>query len=87
VFAVGTITFSFSLAVVVFPAVVNLLLMRRRRNWPTTDNPGGEATQPWRIDRCRSCLHAVFMLGQAVRPPANGLRKSCENRRSGGVDE
>jgi DNA-binding response OmpR family regulator len=25
------------------------------------------------------------MVGQAVRPPANGLRKNCENRRSAGV--
>jgi hypothetical protein len=40
VFAVGAIAFSFSLAVVVFPAAVNLLLMRRRRSWPTTDNRG-----------------------------------------------
>jgi hypothetical protein len=46
VFAVGTIAFSFSLAVVVSPAAVNLLLMRRRRSWPTTDNRGDEATQP-----------------------------------------
>jgi hypothetical protein len=40
VLAVGTIAFAFSLAVVVFPAAVNLLLMRRRRSWPTTDNRG-----------------------------------------------
>jgi hypothetical protein len=86
VFAVGAIAFSFSLAVVVFPAAVNLLLMRRRRSWPTADSRGGEATRPQWIDRCRSCLHAVFMLGRAVRPRANRLRKSCENRRSGGVD-
>jgi len=46
VFAVGTIAFSFSLAVVLFPAAVNLLLMRRRRSWPTTDNRGDEAAQP-----------------------------------------
>jgi hypothetical protein len=46
VFAVGTIAFSFSLAVVVFPVAVNLLLMRRRRSWPTTDSRGDEATQP-----------------------------------------
>jgi len=45
VFAVGTIAFSFALAVVVFPAV-NLLLMRRRRSWPATDSRGDEATQP-----------------------------------------
>jgi len=34
VFAVSTIAFSFSLAVVVFPAAVSLLLMRRCRSWP-----------------------------------------------------
>jgi hypothetical protein len=46
VLAVGTIAFSFSLAVVVFPAAVNLLLMGRRRSWPATDSRGDEATQP-----------------------------------------
>jgi hypothetical protein len=46
VLAVGTIAFSFSLAVVVFPAAVNLLLMRRRRSWPATDSRGDEAAQP-----------------------------------------
>jgi hypothetical protein len=46
VFAVGAIAFSFSLAVVVFPAAVNLLLMRRRRSGPTADSRGGEATRP-----------------------------------------
>jgi hypothetical protein len=46
VFAVGAIAFSLSLAVVVFPAAVNLLLMRRRRSCPATDNRGGEAMQP-----------------------------------------
>jgi hypothetical protein len=44
--AVGTIAFSFALAVVVFPAAANLLLMRRRRSWPATDSRGDEATQP-----------------------------------------